>query len=109
MCVVVTLITHSAVWSEQALSETAECVINSNRVWLLFKRLLKVAGLPEVRFHDLRHGAAKVLLAAKVDVKVVSEMLGHSSVAITADIHARALPEMQQEVVRKRDELFGRS
>jgi integrase len=65
-------------------------------------------GLPDVRFHDLRHGAA-VLLAAKVDLKVVSGLLGHSSVAITADIYAHVLPEMQQEAVRKMDDLFGRS
>jgi len=60
-----------------------------------------------VRFHDLRHGAATALLAAKVDLKVVSELLGHSSFAITADIYAQVLPEMQQEVVRKMDDQFG--
>lgn len=49
------------------------------------KKLLKEVSLPNVRFHDLRHGAATVLLATKVDLKVVSELLGHSSVAITAD------------------------
>jgi integrase len=59
-----------------------------------------------VRFHDLRHGAATVLLAAKVDLKVVSELLGHSSIAITADIYAHVLPEMQQEIVNKMDDLF---
>ena len=55
---------------------------NPDRVWYLFKKLLKEASLPDVRFHDLRHDAATVLLAAKVDLKVVSELLGHSSVAI---------------------------
>ena len=64
-------------------------------------------GLGETRFHDLRHGAATVLLAAKVDLKVVSALLGHSSVAITADIYAHVLPEMQQEVVNKMDDLYG--
>jgi len=70
--------------------------------------MLNKADLPNVRFHDLRHGAATVLLAAKVDLKVVSELLGHSSVAITADIYAHVLPEMQQEVVKKMDDLFRR-
>jgi integrase len=70
--------------------------------------LLKEAALPAVRFHDLRHGAATVLLAAKVDLKVVSELLGHGS-AITADIYAHVLPEMQQEAVRKMDNLYGSS
>ena len=82
---------------------------NPGSVWYSFKKLLKVAGLPDVRFHDLRHGVATVLLAAKVDLKVVSELLGHSSVAITADIYAHVLPEMQQEVVKRMDDLYGDS
>jgi len=65
--------------------------------------------LPDVRFHDLRHSAATVLIAAGVPLKVVSELLGHSSVAITADIYAHVLPEMQQEVVRKMDDFYGGS
>ncbi|HEV2659932.1 MAG TPA: site-specific integrase [Ktedonobacteraceae bacterium] len=77
-----------------------------NYVRSLFKQVLKSAGLPNVRFHDLRHSAATVLLAG-VPLKVVSELLGHSSIAITADIYAHVLPEMQQEVGRKIDELYG--
>src|SRR2546426_4919746 len=50
---------------------------------LFRSKLLKKAGLPDVRFHDLRHSVATVLLAAKMDLKAVSELLGHSSVAIT--------------------------
>jgi len=82
---------------------------NPGHVRYLFKKLLKEAGLPDVRFHDLRHGAATVLLAAKIDLKAVSELLGHSSVAITADIYAHVVPEMQQEIVKKMDDLYGRS
>ena len=62
--------------------------MNPDHVLLLFKKLLKEADLPNVRFHDLRHSVATILLAAKVDLKVVSELLGHSSIAITADIWA---------------------
>jgi len=54
------------------------------------------------------HSIATVLLAAGVDLKIVSELLGHSSVAITADIYAHVLPEQQQEVVKKLDDLFKR-
>jgi len=74
----------------------------------LFKKLLKETGLPDMRFHDLRHSVATILLAAKIDLKVVSELLGHSSVAITADIYAYVLPEQQQEVVDKMGDLFKR-
>jgi len=49
-----------------------------------------------------------VLLTAGVDLKVVSELLGHSSIAITADIYAHVLPKQQQEVVNKMDDLFKR-
>lgn len=45
-----------------------------------------------MRFHDLRHRAATVLHAVTVDLKVVSELLGHSIVAITADIYTHVLP-----------------
>ena len=52
-----------------------------------------------MRFHDLRHTCATLLLAERVNPKVVSEMLGHSSVAITLDIYAHVLPDMQQDAV----------
>ena len=98
-------------WREHGLifSNRYGSFLNPDNVWKWFKKLLKQANLPDVRFHDLRHGAATVLLAAKVDLKVVSELLGHSSVAITADIYAHVLPEMQQEVVNKMNDLFKRS
>ena len=51
----------------------------------LFARLLAEADLPPVRLHDLRHGAATLALAGGANLKVVSEMLGHSTIAITAD------------------------
>ena len=96
-------------WQESGLvfCEVDGTYFDPNTIWRSFKNLLKVAGLPNVRFHDLRHGAATVLLAAGVPLKVVSELLGHSSIAITADIYAHVLPEQQQEVVKKMDDLYG--
>jgi integrase len=52
-----------------------------------FKPLLKRAGLPHIRFHDLRHTCATLLLFRNVNPKVVSEMLGHSSITITLDTY----------------------
>lgn len=73
-----------------------------------FKRYLEKAGLSrDVRFHDLRHTAATLLLASGVNVKVVSEMLGHSSVSITLNIYAHVLPHMQQSAVSAMDHLLG--
>ena len=62
-----------------------------------------------MRFHDLRHRTATVLIGAKVDLKAVSELLGHSSVAITVDVYQSVLPEQQQEIVRRMDDLYGHS
>ncbi|MGY5106980.1 site-specific integrase, partial [Streptomyces sp. 900105245] len=59
------------------------------------------APLPPVRFHDLRHGAATMLIAAGVDDKFVSEVLGHASVAFTKDVYAVVAEEMAQDAARK--------
>jgi integrase len=98
-------------WREQGLifCYSYGGFFDADHVWLLFKKLLKKASLPDVRFHDLRHSVATILLAAKIDLKVVSELLGHSSVAVTADIYAHVLPEQQQEIVDKMGDLFKRS
>jgi len=58
------------------------------------------AGLPVIRFHDLRHTHATLLLAAGVPVKVVSERLGHSTVAFTMDVYQHVLPGQQREAVQ---------
>ena len=72
-----------------------------------FKRLLTEAELPNIRFHDLRHSAATLLLGMGVNPKIVQELLGHSTISMTMDIYSHVLPSMQQEVVKKFDELFG--
>jgi integrase len=64
-----------------------------NRLW----RLLREAAAPRVRFHDLRHTCATLLLSQGINPKIVSEMLGHSSVAITLDIYSHVLPDMQHD------------
>ena len=59
-----------------------------------FEPVLKAANLPDLRFHDLRHTAATLLLEAGINPKVVSEMLGHSSVNITLSLYSHATPAM---------------
>jgi len=71
--------------------------LSSRNVYRRYKELLKKGGLPDIRFHDLRHTAATLLLAGKVNPKVVSEMLGHASVVITLDIYSHVLPDMQHD------------
>jgi integrase len=71
-----------------------------------FDKLLKDAGLPDVRFHDLRHSAATILLSMGVPAKVVQEILGHSQISMTMDIYSHVLPDMQQEAMGKMNDLF---
>jgi site-specific recombinase XerD len=59
-----------------------------------FHEITEVAGLPPIRLHDPRHGAASLMLAAGVDMKIVSETLGHSSLGITADTYTSVYPEV---------------
>jgi integrase len=65
-------------------------------------------GLPHIRFHDLRHSAATLLLSMGVPLKVVQELLGHSNFSMTANIYAHVLPSMQQEAMNKMDDFFRR-
>ena len=58
----------------------------------LFKRFVVQADLRPVRLHDLRHGAASLMIAGGVDVAVISKRLGHSSIRITADVYGHLLP-----------------
>lgn len=93
-------------WSDQDLvfSNAVGGIMNPyNFVQRQFKALLKRANLPEIRFHDLRHTAATLLLARGVNVKVVSEMLGHSNIGITLNIYGHVLPHMQQEAAHIMD------
>jgi integrase len=71
-----------------------------------FKPLLDVADLPVIRFHDLRHTSATLLLAAGVHPKVVQERLGHSQIGITLDTYSHVVPTMQLEAASKLDAMM---
>jgi integrase len=71
-----------------------------------FKRLLRKAGLPSMRFHNLRHSAATILLSMGVHPKVVQELLGHSTIRMTMDLYSHALPGLQREAMNTSHQLF---
>lgn len=68
--------------------------LHPGKVTDLFERLVGASGLPPIRLHDLRHGAATLMLAADIDIKIVSDTLGHSDTRITRDIYQSVLPEV---------------
>jgi integrase len=72
-----------------------------------FARLLKKAGLPHIRFHDLRHTAASMLALQNAHPKTVQSLLGHSRISVTPDTYSHLFPTMQREAANKMDELLG--
>jgi integrase len=72
-----------------------------------FKPLLERASLPEIRFHDLRHTCATLLLSKNVNPKIVSEMLGHATIAITLDTYSHVLPTMQESAARAMEDALS--
>lgn len=74
-----------------------------------FKPLLKEINLTGVRFHDLRHSSATLLLSQGVHPKIVQERLGHSSITLTMDTYSHVVPSMQNEAAFKWDEFRQKS
>jgi integrase len=72
-----------------------------------FAPILKAAKLPVIRFHDLRHTAATLMLAEGVNPRLVSETLGHASVAFTLDVYGHILPGMGRDAADKMGRLLG--
>ena len=71
-----------------------------------FYTFLARSGLPHIRFHDLRHTAATLMLARGVHPKVASEMLGHSNISVTLDLYSHVTPTMQRAATEALDEIF---
>jgi integrase len=71
-----------------------------------FHRILRNAGLSRIRFHDLRHTAATLMLERGVNPKMVSEILGHSDISITLGIYGHITPRMQQMALDTIDDLY---
>lgn len=94
-------------WNERDLvfPDTDGTVRNPQGVSHAFDRAVARHGLRRIRFHDLRHTHATLLLKAGVNPKVVSERLGHSSVAFTLDTYAHVMPGMQPEAAEQFSEL----
>jgi integrase len=66
-----------------------------------FYNLLRLAGLPQMRYHDLRHGAASLMAAQGVPARVAMEILGHAQISTTMNIYTHVAPELQKEAAER--------
>ena len=86
-----------------------ELPMNPGTAYRRLKTLLEEAGLPSIRFHDLRHTFATLALQNGMDVKTLSAMLGHVSAATTLDIYTHSTSDMQHAAARKIDCGIGKA
>lgn len=71
-----------------------------------FHRILEKAGLPRIRFHDMRHTCATLLLAQGEHPKIVQEMMGHSTITLTMDTYSHVTPSMQKQAADRMDAIL---
>ena len=97
-----------ASWQEHGLvfCNTHGGYFHPGHLYEMFQTLLRDAALPPMRFHDLRHSAASILLGMNVHPKVVQELLGHSQIGMTMDTYSHVLPSMQKDAMDKLDDYF---
>jgi integrase len=69
-----------------------------------FDPILRAAGLPRIRIHDLRRSAATLLLAQGAHPRFIMELFGHSSIGLTMNAYGHVLEEMKHETTRKMDD-----
>ena len=72
-----------------------------------FQRILRRAGLPHQRFHDLRHACASLLLSQGVPARVVMETLGHSQISLTLNTYSHVLPALGREAAERMDAVLA--
>lgn len=94
-------------WQEYDLIFTTRngTPIHPRNIYRDYKKLLKNAGLPDIRFHDLRHTAASLMLNNGIPPIVVSRRLGHARASITLDVYGHLIPSMQIEAAETIDDL----
>ena len=93
--------------SDFVFTSTIGTPLESRNVTKRLQKILVDAKLPRLRFHDLRHTAASLLLAQGVHPRVVMEILGHSQIKLTMDTYSHVVPSLQRDAAAKIDALLG--
>ncbi len=103
------VLSQSPHWKECELVFTTDIdtPISPRNLIRLFKDKIKEAGLPDIRFHDLRHGVASLLLEKNVHPKIVFELLGHSSVNLTLNTYFYIINPLNRVAADTMDDVVG--
>ena len=80
--------------------------VTGSNIRRAMRKLLRASGLPKIRFHDLRHTAASLMLNHGIPVLIVSKRLGHSKPSITIDVYGHLIPSQQEEAAKLMDKLM---
>jgi integrase len=96
-------LTFGQAWHDTGLVFSREdgSLIHPDTFSFWFDRQVRAAGVPRIRFHDLRHTHATLALQAGVPAKVVSERLGHATVAFTLDVYSHVIPALQEDAAER--------
>jgi integrase len=81
--------------------------LDQRNVLRMFRRVLRKAKLPRMRFHDLRHSCASLLLAEHISPRVVMEALGHSRISVTMDTYTHVMPALMRDAADAMDRSIG--
>jgi integrase len=77
--------------------------LDQRNVLRTFRRILRRAGLPRMRFHDLRHSCASLLFGEHIPARVVMETLGHSRISVTMDTYTHVMPALMRDAADAMD------
>ncbi len=100
---------HGIATEDPMFTNTAGTAVHAESLYQLFDRQLRRMDLPRIRFHDLRHTHASLLVAAGVPIKVVSERLGHANPGFTMATYQHVLPGMGADAAHRFSQLIGTS
>jgi integrase len=102
-------LSQSPSWKESGLVFTTDhgTPIFPRNLVRHFKTKLGEAGLPDIRFHDLRHTTASLLLEKNVHRKIVSELLGHSNIVVTLNTYSHIINPINKVASNEMDDMFG--
>lgn len=95
-------------WDGLVFTSSVGTPMSARNLFRAFKKLLKRAGLPRaIRFHDLRHSCASLLLAQGISPRTIMETLGHSQISLTLNTYSHVVPSLQREAADVMDRLLS--